>query len=164
MAAGATYEPIATNTLGSATASITFSSIPSTYTDLILICNGTNTAGGSTELLLRYNSDTGTNYSTVFMFGNGTTTSSQISGINTSVAAGQTDITKPTPVICHINNYSNSTTYKTSLVRASDSAGKVWASISLWRSTSAISTINIRPYSGNLSSGFTATIYGIAAA
>jgi hypothetical protein len=35
-----TYEPIATTTLGTAAASVTFSSISGAYTDLVLVCNG----------------------------------------------------------------------------------------------------------------------------
>ena len=64
MAAGATYEPIATQTLASAAATITFSSIAATYTDLRLIF--AKPIGGS-SLLLRFNSDTATNYSWTYL-------------------------------------------------------------------------------------------------
>lgn len=164
MAAGATYTPIATTTLGSDTASITFSSISGSYTDLILICNGKNTGGSNNEFLVRYNSDSNNNYSTTFLYGNGTSVSSQFSGIASAVIPGQTDNTNPTPIICHINNYSNSTTYKATLCRTSNSAGKVWVSVSTWRNTAAITSIVLSSYTGNLTSGFTATLYGIKAA
>jgi len=57
-----TYTPIATNTLASVSTGVTFSSIPSTYTDLVLVINyrldgtGTGAAGA-----LRFNSDSGSN-------------------------------------------------------------------------------------------------------
>ena len=57
-----TYEPIATNTLGSAASSVTFSSIPSTYTDLIVVMNYANSTGLA-DVFFRFNGDTGSNYS-----------------------------------------------------------------------------------------------------
>ena len=61
MADVSTEVAIATQTLGSATASITFSSIPSTYTDLRIVFSGT----GATVLNLkvRFNGDSASNYS-----------------------------------------------------------------------------------------------------
>ena len=71
----ATYEPIQTTTLGSAAASYTFSSIPSTYTDLKLVITGTS-VGAYADIDLRFNSDTATNYSWTALAGNGTAASS----------------------------------------------------------------------------------------
>jgi hypothetical protein len=77
MAAASTYVPIATQTLGSATASVTFSSIPATYTDLVLIVAAQNvTASGVNNMALVLNSDGGTNYSMTRLSGNGSTVSS----------------------------------------------------------------------------------------
>jgi hypothetical protein len=75
MAAGATYFPIATTTLGSSSASVTLSSIPSTYTDLLLVCNLTaNTA--PLNMGIRFNSDTSSLYSGTALGGNGSTAAS----------------------------------------------------------------------------------------
>jgi hypothetical protein len=63
MAAGNTYEAIATQTLGSAAASVTFSSIPGTYTDLVIVCTPLRVTAGAEELVFQFNSDTGSNYS-----------------------------------------------------------------------------------------------------
>jgi hypothetical protein len=71
-----TYTPIATQTLGSAAASVTFSSIPQGYTDLILVCSPVSTTGSNTFMWIRYNSDTGSNYSLTSMRGNGSTATS----------------------------------------------------------------------------------------
>jgi hypothetical protein len=70
-----TYTPIATQTLGSAAASVTFSSIPQGYTDLILVINYA-TSASTGNALLRFNSDTGSNYSETALIGNGTTATS----------------------------------------------------------------------------------------
>ena len=61
MAAGGTYEPITNTTIASATQSVTFSSIPQTYTGLIVVINGVQ-SGGNTSMYFRYNGDAGTNY------------------------------------------------------------------------------------------------------
>jgi hypothetical protein len=68
-----TYDPIATTILGSAAASITFSSIAATYTDLVIVVKGGCDNG---SLRMQFNSDTGSNYSELTMSGNGSTASS----------------------------------------------------------------------------------------
>jgi len=70
----ATYEPIATTTLTGGT-SYTFTSIPATYTDLVLVVNAA-TASGSSNLAMQFNADTGSNYSFTRIFGNGSSASS----------------------------------------------------------------------------------------
>ena len=71
----ATYEPIATNTLGSAAANVTFSSIPATYTDLVIVYQAL-AATGNPDMTAQFNGDTGSNYSATRLSGNGTAASS----------------------------------------------------------------------------------------
>jgi hypothetical protein len=164
MAAGATYEPIATTTLGSAQASVTFSSLGS-YTDLVLVFNG----AGSTDinLLLQFNADTGSNYSGTFLGGNG---SSAISARSSNLAhiavnyQGYIQTGFVSNAIINIQNYSNSTTYKTVLSRFNNSATGVDATIGLWRNTAAITSVLAKTHTGTFSTGSTFTLYGIAAA
>jgi hypothetical protein len=59
MAAGNTYEAIATQTLGSAAASVTFSSIPGTYTDLVLVVAMEHVTTGTENIVMQFNGDTG---------------------------------------------------------------------------------------------------------
>jgi hypothetical protein len=85
MAKTATYSLIASQTVGSAVGSVTFNSIPATFTDLILICfvRGTYSGGGSVTLLNYFNNDTTALYSNTQMQGDGSTaTSSRQSGQN----------------------------------------------------------------------------------
>jgi len=162
MAAGATYEPIATNTLGSAASSVTFSSISGSYTDLIIIQDSQSSAGGYTQIT--FNSDTGSNYSnTQFYAGSGAAGTSRTTGL-TYMQTGYNTASSQVGHIYQIMNYSNSTTYKTALTRWNDTADTVGASVGLWRSTSAITSITLTQASGNYSTGSTFTLYGIAAA
>lgn len=168
MAAGSTYTPIATNTLSSATSSITFSSIPSTYTDLVLVTNLLQASTPQRWLSYRLNGDTGTNYSYTNLQGNGSSTtsykeSSQTRGIilfNTpSTTAWGNSITS-------FNNYSNTTTYKTSISKGGNTANSAETTITLWRSTAAINTIllTLEGSGQNFEVGSSFTLYGIAAA
>jgi hypothetical protein len=158
-----TYEPIATYTAPSAQSSYTFTSIPATYTDLILVINAIATLGNR-ALQVILNSDTGTNYSATYITGDG---SSASSGRNSSTAYGETyasiSQTTRSSVIMQFQNYSNTTTNKTILTR-SNADFNVRASVNLWRSTSAISSIKLQLNADNLDTGSTFTLYGIKAA
>lgn len=157
-----TYTPIATTTLSSAASSITFSSIASTYTDLRLVLVGTTT---TPNILLRFNSDSGTNYSGTFLYGNGSsaTSANQTSVAQINLAYVGTSSSIPTMAQVDIFSYAGST-YKTVLNNYSsdqNGAGNEMVHVGLWRSTSAISSILLTGTSGTYSTGFTATLYGI---
>jgi hypothetical protein len=165
MAAGKTYEPIATTTLGSAQATVTFSSISGSYTDLVLVITGqisvTDDAYG-----LRFNSDTGSNYSTTALYGNGSSALSFRSSNDTKIDIGRSGNDESNSII-QIMNYSNTTTYKTTIGRGNNPGDIVITSANLWRSTSAINAIEISVFGAGgrtLSSGSTFTLYGISAA
>ena len=167
MAAGATYEPIATTTLGTSTATVTFSSF-SGYTDLILVCNiiSVNSGGSSS---LQFNSDTGSNYSYTRLDGDGTTAVSGRASNTTTIylsGNGDTSTTVPSTTITQIMNYSNTTTYKTILSRGSwnGASKETDTRVGLWRNTNAITSISILAYAQNFATGSTFTLYGIAAA
>jgi hypothetical protein len=160
-----TYESIATQTLSSATASITFSSIPSTYTDLILVCRQATNTDANTQL--QFNGDTGSNYSTNFLRSNATT-------VSTARDSNQTQMNLesfgfPTSAfnaitIANVMNYSNTTTYKTTLSRGSNANTGVSAVSHLWRNTAAITSMTILNNATTFSTGSTFTLYGIKAA
>jgi hypothetical protein len=159
----ATYEPIATQTLGSASSSVSFGSIPSTYTDLILTIDGRVNSNCGIQMLL--NSDSGSNYTFTRMTGDGTTASSDRSTSNTFMELGYYVTTTRNINIVQIMNYSNTTTFKTVLNRANAQSVNIGAQayVELWRNTSAINSITINA-SGNLVSGSILTLYGIKAA
>jgi hypothetical protein len=161
-----TYTPIATTTLASAAASYTFSSIPSTYTDLVVVVTARNTTSTYTATI-RLNGDSGANYSSTQLYGNGTTAGSNRDTSRTSIdniyAASSADTAGVFNVtLVNIQNYSNTTTYKTVLSR-SNLTVQVAASAGLWRSTAAITSLGIFSAS-NFAAGSTFTLYGIKAA
>jgi len=159
-----TYEPIATTTLGSAVASYTFSSIPATYTDLVCVIDGTIAATADNSIYWRANGDTSTNYSATRVSGNGSAAASYRLSNETAALAGFIGTTSQSTQIIQFMNYSNTTTYKTSLSRGSYSAQNVGAFVAMWRSTAAITSLTFFTPGQNLNTGMTLTIYGIKAA
>ena len=157
----ATYEKIATTTLGSATATVTLSSIPATYTDLVLIINGT-IVGADGGNLVRYNGDTGNNYSYTQMYGTGSATASNRDSNISNMQLGRQGSVQSTSII-NVQNYSNTTTYKTAIARGNNTGGIVTAQVGLWRNTAAITSIAVSNESGNFNTGCTFTLYGIKA-
>jgi hypothetical protein len=162
-----TYEPIATQTLGSATSSVTFSSITGSYTDLVLIINGSVTSGNP-SVWMRLNSDSGSNYSFTRVTGNGTSalSSFEVSQTKANIASafGMTT-TYETNLVVQIMNYSNTTTNKTTITRANTPSLGTEASVNLYRSTSAITAIEILNSSAtNFSTGSTFSLYGVKSA
>ena len=160
-----TYEPIQTQTVGTAVATVTFSSIPQTYTDLTLIINGGFTAAG-TDMRIRFNSDSGTNYSRTGLYNSSTSavssyrTSSDDNFISPQFAGNNYETTG----ILHFMNYSNSSTYKSILLKTGFST-YIFLQSGLWRSTSAITGIEC----GNNGAttwrvGSTLTLFGVKAA
>ena len=161
MAAGATYVSIASQTLSSAASTITFSSIPATYTDLIIVHQGTAVTTAA-AMQMELNSDTTAgNYSCTFMYGDGT---SAASGRYTGdKMVGRNYIEQQNNII-QIMNYSNATTYKTTLSRSNAAGNLVGTIVSLWRNTAAITSVRLFVGAGNFDTGTTFSLYGIAAA
>ena len=162
-----TYDKIATTTLGSAAASIDFTSISSAYTDLVVIVEGISSSAVN-GICMRYNGDTANNYSLTQLGGNGSSASSarrtSQSLININYTGYWTNSTRGN-IIISIQNYSNATTYKTCLSRGNTPATGVDAIVGLWRSTAAINQVTITTDgSGNIGAGTSVTIYGIKAA
>lgn len=165
-----TYESIATTTATTASPAVTFSSIPQTFTDLILVvsirANSTPTSFGTG---IRFNSDTGSNYSRTVLYGSG---SSAVSFRDTSqtrifYSAGSTTASQFNLIRLNIQDYSNTTTYKTIVGRNDDLSDVTSVSASLWRSTSAITSITVTPFDDNstgFATGSSFTLYGIKAA
>ena len=163
-----TYSQIATTTLGSAATSYTFSNIPQTYTNLVLVISPLRDATSGGYITAQFNSDTGSNYSNTGLLGNGTTTQSSRTSSQTfcylNWSASTLSTTEPNTIIASFQNYSNTTTNKTYLARANAASVGVDAVVGLWRSTSAISTIAISRSTGSFATGSTFTLYGIKGA
>ena len=160
-----TYEPIASTSLPSGGTSVTFSSIPQTYTDLVLIVNS-KIATSEDAHALQFNSDTGGNYSSTGIVGNGSSAFSYAGTNSVAVDGGRVGDAWCTSIF-NIMNYANTTTYKSVLAKGSSTSTSsyVGLSASVWRSTAAISTILVKVYGGQtMSAGTTFVLYGIKAA
>jgi hypothetical protein len=168
MAAGNTYEAIATTTLSSASSNVSFTSIPGTYTDLIV---SISIAGVSVQETpnMYFNGDNSALYSTTQIIGNGSTATSNRTTSTTyfygigSKNSGQT--TGVSSIIVQIPSYSNTSIFKTMLSRNNSTPTEVNFISGLYRSTSAVSSINFTVQAGNTySTGTVFSIYGIKAA
>lgn len=165
-----TYEPIATSSPTSGN-SVTFNSISSSYTDLIIVSSirTDKTSASSDTYALRFNGDTGSNYSAVIMRGSGSSATSFKSSGTTMFCGEVADNNNTSgifsPNIVSITNYSNSTTYKTAIIQNGGN-NYLERCAGLWRSTSAINSITLMMNNSASSfvSGTTITIYGIKAA
>jgi len=162
-----TYEKIATNTLGTAASSVTFSSISGAYTDLVLILNLKAVSGSSAYPKIVFNSDTAANYSVTFITGDGSTATSGRVANSVGYITGYT-VESSTEFnfngIYSIQNYSNTTTYKTTIGRCNNAAGHTEAIVNVWRNTAAINAVSIINNGVNFAIGSTFTLYGIKAA
>jgi hypothetical protein len=157
-----TYTPLATVTLGTATSSVTFSSIPATYRDLIVVITGTviTTAG---NILIRLNGDSGSNYPWVVMLGDGSTTLSA-SGTITGLLGGGFNTSVRTQAIFQIMDYSATDKHKTALVRTDEPNGAPYAHATRWANTAAVNSLSVTTNVGsNFSVGNTFNLYGVIA-
>lgn len=158
-----TYVALRTETVAVATNSVTFSlSGISGYTDLVLVGSGT-IATSLQSIVMRFNGDTGGNYSFTYLIGNG---ASAFSGRATNTTFALAGLFEPPAIanfVTQIQNYSNSTTFKTILSRRNLSSGYATADVSLWRNTAAITSITLFPENSvNFAVGSTFSLYGIA--
>lgn len=159
-----TYDLIDSEILSSSASSVTFTSIPGTYRDLVLVANfkpDTGTMYGAWIL----NSDTGSNYSRVRITGNGSTASSTsataASGFLNSGSAW--DTTDFGLAKLEILDYSATDKHKTALLRSNMADLEVEATVFRWASTSAVTSITLDDSNGNnFAAGSTFYLYGIA--
>jgi hypothetical protein len=163
----ATYENIATQTLGSTATSIIFSSIAASWTDLKLIIVGKPTT--SVDPLIRFNSDTGSNYSYTRFSGNGTSVGNAQGVSTTSIPLCQAvgwPTTNPSFFAIDIFSYAGSRNKTIIETTSSDQngSGLIESVTGLWRNTAAITSITFLVATSSIAAGTTATLYGIKAA
>ena len=167
----ATYTPIASVTLSASASEVVFSGLPQTYRDLILVFTGLGTSN-DVGVQIRYNGDSGANYSNVVMSGfnpsntgSGTPTTTAIQAAGWQVGIGTSG--ERTTFIAQIMDYSATDKHKTSLIRArtkSDGGGdEVSAWAGRWANTTAISSIRVATASGSIASGATLNLFGVIA-
>jgi hypothetical protein len=160
----ATYEPIATTTLGSNAASYTFSSIPGTYTDLKILLSARNTAVEN-AVFVSFNGTT-TTYSGKILFGNGASAASNNPAARTiafSTFSTDTASTFANAEI-YIPNYagSNQKSFSSDTAQENNAATSYQIFLAgLWTTTSAITQVTLSGASGSFAQYSSASLYGI---
>ena len=154
-----TYIPLQTITLGSAASSVTFASIPQTYRDLVVSIGGTSSGGSSPSL--RFNGDSGTNYTIIRMYATPATSASQ----SFTAAYGSIGFmnTEQSTVLASIFDYSASDKHTTVLSRGGNT-DTIRAEGFRWANTSPITSVNVG-FDGaqTYSVGTVISLYGIEA-
>lgn len=163
-----TYERIASTTLSSTTNTVTFSSIPSTYTDLVVASSFIKTGASGEAMFVTINGDNGSNYSYTWFGNSGSSLYAARVASDTRIQVYQQGTTSGIFNVCNLNvqNYSNTTTNKSIIVRNGTADLSVSALVGLWRSTSAITSITLTPdnyLSPVFVVGSTFSLYGIKA-
>ena len=160
-----TYEPIASQTLGSDTATVEFTSISGNYTDLVCVVSGTTNSADSTRF--RFNGDTSSIYSHTSLYGSGSAAGSYrassltrhdadyFSGLGTS---------NPGTIVLSIMSYSNANVFKTTLATAAEAGGGLSRNVCLWRSTAAITSMTFLTAATTFKTGTTFSLFGVKAA
>ena len=166
-----TYVAIATVTVGSGgAASIDFQNIPGTYTDLLLKLSLRDNASLNSQIsYLRFNSDSGNNYSWRRVRGDGSGAASASASSTAQIyafydnSANDTASTFANAEI-YIPNYAGSNNKSVSSDTVSENnATEAYAGLiaGLWSSASAITRIDLYPNTGSFVQYSTATLYGI---
>ncbi len=156
-----TYTLIDSTVLGSAASSVTFSGISATGKgDLVLVTNIQPPASSVTQAYLRFNSDTGSNYSLVGMYGNGSSAGSYTATATSlslsyygSVGSGGSFLG-----ITHIMDFAESK-HKTVLSRIGSSP--VAAEAGRWANTAAITSLEIFKSGQDFAAGSSFYLYQI---
>jgi hypothetical protein len=165
-----TFKKIQTVTVGAGgAASIEFTGIPQTFTDLKLVVSGRNTGSGGTNIAGRFNSSS-TSYSQRALVGSGSAASSDIGPGSTYGIFGGMDGTNVTSSVfssceVYIPNYTsaNNKSFSTDFVRENNGTTAYQILIAgLWSNTAAITSITLTSSSDNFAQYSTATLYGVS--
>jgi len=156
--------PLANLTLGSAASTVTFSSISSSYRDLVLIGNFSLSANNYPWF--HFNGDTGGNYSYVELGISGAPSSTTGNGVTNIYFDNFTGFTSNAQFQMHILDYSATDKHKTGLLRAGDpGVGQTLATAFRYASTSALSSITLTAgfSTTKFAVGSTFALYGVSA-
>jgi len=175
------FDSLGSVLLGTATSTITFSNIPGTYTHLQIRCLTRGTTGSTCPVYLRVNSDSGTNYSTHQILGNGSTAYADghanasyiLDGWGGFQSFSGDDLANTFGIgIIDIFDYANTSKFKTARAlwgrdnnASSGVTGRVVFESGAWRNTNAITTLTFTTdattYGINWAAGTQIDLYGV---
>lgn len=156
-----TYTPIQTHTLPSTATSYTFTNIPATYDDLVLVTSLRISSGGATNDRLTFNGDSGANYSNTIFYATGSIWGSYRSTNSNNSVIDDVTSTEFNVNEHHIIGYKNTSIYKTSIGQSAPPSSAVQTNVQRWANTAAITSITIATPSSTFVEGCTFTLYGI---
>jgi hypothetical protein len=157
---------IETKTLGTAAASVEFTSIPQTFTDLVIVASVRNSgSGASNNLFFRFNGQDA-NRSYKMLYGSGT---SALSTSDTKLEFGQIPASGATANTfsngeAYVSNYSGSQNKSMSIMNVRENniaASFLGMTAGLWTNTAAITSVLFTVNGDNLVAGSTISLYGI---
>jgi hypothetical protein len=155
----AKFTVLGNTTLATASASVTFSSIPGGYKDLVLVIE-VLASGGDLNPLTRLNGDSGSNYSAVSMDGNGSVTGSY-SYTDTNIAGVGATTTSRVLNTIDIMDYSATNKHKSVLLRSNRASASAWASALRWANTSAVTSVSVTASANSFAAGSTFRLLGV---
>jgi hypothetical protein len=156
-----TYIALATTTLGSAASSVTFSSIPGTYRDLVIVFDGSITSGATTDYRVTLNA-VSSGYSQVFAYGNGSATASSSDASLSYAPLGRASTNRGVQ-IWNFMDYSATDKHKTILDRGNSAGSDLLMRAVRWASTNAINSITIQLPGTTITATSSISLYGVAA-
>lgn len=159
-----TYEPISSIILNTDIAEVSFTSIPSNYTDLV--CTVSGRYSGVSNMRIRFNSDSGSNYSYIIL--SGSTGMESLRGSNTGVTQADyyaaLGTTNPGNAVINIFSYTNTNIFKPILMSSGSVDTAIHRNSGLWRSLSVVTSINFVNGGNNYKAGTVFNLYGIRSA
>lgn len=166
------FESIATVTSSGSSSTLTFSSISSAYTHLQIRCLYQIATGGNedTDFVIRFNSDTGSNYTKHQLYGDGSSVAATGTANTTSIPGGvsyNSSANAFNVAIIDILDYGNTNKYKTVRVltgRENNTNGSVFFRSGVWRNTNAVTTIDLVSSANNFNNYTQFALYGIKGA
>jgi hypothetical protein len=166
-------QPIYTQTIGTTAGGVTFNNIPQVFTDLKLVISSRHNNAGTTDgSIVRFNADSGTNYSDTILYGTGTNVYSvRYTGLTYIFYISSNGNTATTNTFSnwelYLPNYTSSN-FKQVLIdgvsennSTTNDAQRQELHAGLWRSTAAVTSLSVGGYGGNPQQYSTFTLYGI---
>lgn len=150
--------PLATVTLSTASPSVTFSSVPQGYRDLVLICNVIGTGSALDSDYLKFNGSS-SSFNTLQMYGTGSSYASN-TGTSGRISNYENTLNRPYLISVNISDYSSTDKYKTYTSRFNSDDAGVGLFAGRWAQNAAVTSIEMYPFAGSYASGSTFNLYG----
>jgi hypothetical protein len=150
--------PIVSITIQSATNLVSFSGIPNTYRDLILVCNVIGVGSILDSDYMKFNGST-SDFNNVQIYGNGSAAASN-AGSSGRISNYENTIGRTYSSIVNIFDYSTTDRQKSYVSKYNSDDAGTGAFAGRWAQLAAVNAIDIYPQSGNYAIGSTFNLYG----